>query len=83
MIAERLMAHGLPATTSVLLMSDVSHPTQMRLRVRLSELSQAVTKFPPGAPLIVLIGEATAAASSGAAAPHDVFNVALRDAECV
>ncbi|HEX3486438.1 MAG TPA: uroporphyrinogen-III C-methyltransferase [Micropepsaceae bacterium] len=68
-IAERLMTHGLPAGTPVLLMSDVSHATQMRLCVSLSELPQAARKFPPGAPFIVLVGEVTAAVAESSQIP--------------
>ncbi|ACK52652.1 uroporphyrin-III C-methyltransferase [Methylocella silvestris BL2] len=65
-IAARLMAHGLGARTPVLLMSDVSRPSQMRLRACLCELQPAVDLFPPGVPLIIVVGEATAAASIAA-----------------
>ena len=65
-IAERLIAHGLRASTSVLLMSDVSQASQMRMCVCLSEMPEAVKKFPPGAPLIVLVGEVTAAVPKSA-----------------
>jgi uroporphyrin-III C-methyltransferase len=68
-IAERLIAHGLPADTPVLLMSDVSQPSEMGLRVSLSEIGAAIGKFPPGAPLVVLVGEAVAAAPANACGP--------------
>jgi siroheme synthase len=70
LIAERLMAHGLGPNTSVLLMSDVSHECEMRMRVPLSRLPDAVKDFPPAVPLIILIGEVTAA-SSGRAHQHE------------
>ncbi len=82
LIAERLTAHGLAPSTSVLLMSDVTHATQMRLRVSLSDVPEAVKKFPPGAPLIILVGEVTAAVSS-AVAPLEIFTGASFDAACV
>ncbi|MGH6797594.1 MAG: uroporphyrinogen-III C-methyltransferase [Roseiarcus sp.] len=63
LIAERLMTNGLGAHTSVLLASDVGRPAEMCLRALLCELPQAVKRFPPGAPIVVLVGEATAAAS--------------------
>ena len=61
-IAQRLMGHGLPPDTSVLLMSDVSLGSEMRMRVKLSELPDAVAHFPPEVPLVILVGEATRAA---------------------
>jgi uroporphyrin-III C-methyltransferase len=64
LIAERLMVHGLRPGTSVLLMSDVSHECEMRMRVPLSRLPDAVKDFPPAVPLIILIGEVTAATGS-------------------
>ena len=63
LIAERLMAHGLGASTSVLLMSDVSYDSEMRMRVALSGLPDAVKDFPPAGALLILIGEVTAAAA--------------------
>lgn len=63
LIAENLMAHGLPAITPVLLMSDVSHGSEMRLRVALSGLPEAVKHFPPEVPLVILVGEVTSAAN--------------------
>jgi|RhiMethySRZTD1v2_1073278.scaffolds.fasta_scaffold607310_2 uroporphyrin-III C-methyltransferase len=61
-IARRLIEHGLNANTSVLLMSEVSRDGEMRLRVSLAELSQAVHAFPPDVPLIILVGDVTSAA---------------------
>jgi uroporphyrin-III C-methyltransferase len=77
-IAERLITHGLPASTPVLLMSDVSHATQMQLRVSLSDLSESVGKFPPGAPFMVLIGEVTTAAVACARGQQDVPQIPAR-----
>jgi uroporphyrin-III C-methyltransferase len=64
-IARRLIEHGLDANTSVLLMSDVSHDSEMRLRVSLAELPQAAHAFPPEVPLIILVGDVTSAAIAG------------------
>ena len=61
-IAKRLMENGMRPDASVLLMSDVSLGSEMRLRVRLSELREAVHEFPPEVPLIILVGEVTSAA---------------------
>jgi uroporphyrin-III C-methyltransferase len=59
-IADQLMIHGLHANTPVLLMSDVSRPTQMQMRATLSRLPAAAKKFPAGAPLVILVGEVAA-----------------------
>jgi uroporphyrin-III C-methyltransferase len=59
-IAQRLIENGLRADTSVLLMSDVTQESEMRLRVPLSDLPHAVHAFPPEVPLIILVGEVTA-----------------------
>ena len=61
-IAERLMANGLRPDTSVLLMSDVTHDSEMRLCVPLAEMPEAVRAFPPEVPLIILVGEVTSRA---------------------
>jgi uroporphyrin-III C-methyltransferase len=61
-IAERLIENGLRRDTSVLLMSDVTHDTEMAVRVPLSELPHAVHAFPPEVPLIILIGDVTSGA---------------------
>ncbi|HEY4264387.1 MAG TPA: SAM-dependent methyltransferase, partial [Micropepsaceae bacterium] len=66
LIAERLISHGLSASTPVLLMSDVSHTTEMRMCVALSGLADAVENFPPAVPLIILIGEVTEGAATHA-----------------
>jgi uroporphyrin-III C-methyltransferase len=66
LIAERLIAHGLKPNTSVLLMSDISHECEMRMRVALSHMPDAVKDFPPAAPLIILVGDVTAAATGRA-----------------
>ncbi len=63
LIADKLMSHGLRATTPILLMSDVSRPSEMRIRASLCELPNAIERLPSEAPLIVLVGEATATAS--------------------
>ncbi len=73
-ISQRLMDHGLRPNTSVLLMSDVSHDTEMRMRVSLSELPEAAGRFPPEVPLIILVGDATAAADVH---PQHRFDAAL------
>lgn len=62
-IARELIAHGLSPATSVLLISDVSQGSEMRLRVTLSELPQAAHAFPPQVPLLILVGEVTETAS--------------------
>jgi uroporphyrin-III C-methyltransferase len=61
-IARRLIENGLHPRTSVLLMSDVTHDSEMRLRVSLSDLPDAVHAFPPEVPLVILVGEVTAGA---------------------
>ena len=61
-IAQRLIEHGLRPDTSALLMSDVTHDSEMRLLVRLSDLPQAVHAFPPEVPLVILVGEVTSGA---------------------
>jgi uroporphyrin-III C-methyltransferase len=61
-IARRLIENGLPPVTSVLLMSDVTHDSEMRLRMSLSDLPHAVCAFPPEVPLVILVGEVTATA---------------------
>ncbi len=63
LIAEKLITYGLGASTSVLLISDASRPAEMRMRAPLCALPEAVRRFPPGAPLVILVGEATATAS--------------------
>ena len=65
-IANRLIEKGLHPQTPVLLMSDVSLESEMRLRVSLSKLPDAVHEFPPEVPLIIIVGEVT----SGAAVHH-------------
>jgi uroporphyrin-III C-methyltransferase len=67
-IARELIAHGLSPATPVLLISDVSQGSEMRLRVTLSELPQAAHAFPPQVPLLILMGEVMKAASISAAA---------------
>jgi uroporphyrin-III C-methyltransferase len=58
MISETLIARGMNAESPALLMSNVSRPSQRHKAVSLSELAQAAEAFPPGAPLIILIGPA-------------------------
>ena len=61
-IAGRLIENGLGPDTSVLLMSDVTQGSEMRVRVSLAELPQTVHAFPPEVPLIILVGEVTSGA---------------------
>lgn len=61
-ITQRLIEHGLRPDISVLLMSDVSRDSEMRLRVRLSDLPHAVHAFPPEVPLVILVGGVTSGA---------------------
>jgi uroporphyrin-III C-methyltransferase len=68
-IAQALIAHGLPAATPALLMSDVSLGSEMGMRVPLSALPDAVTRFPPEVPLIVVVGAVAAEPPDEAAKP--------------
>lgn len=61
-ISERLIAHGLPGSTPVLVACDVSLHSAHYLRTRLDLLPLAVRAIADGRPTLILVGEAVAQA---------------------
>ncbi|MEQ8312163.1 MAG: uroporphyrinogen-III C-methyltransferase [Sphingopyxis sp.] len=69
-ISRRLIAHGMPSHTPVLIACNVSLPHQTLLSTRLDLLGLATRSLAATAPTLILVGEAVEAAGSGAAASH-------------
>lgn len=61
LIAERLTAEGLRPSTPVVVMSDVSRPTQHEWRGDLAALSEGIRKVGYDNPVLIAIGRALAA----------------------
>jgi uroporphyrin-III C-methyltransferase/precorrin-2 dehydrogenase/sirohydrochlorin ferrochelatase len=61
-LAQQLLARGLPTSTPVAIVSDVSRPTEARSLSSLGSLGGAVAELHTGAPTLVLIGAAVASA---------------------
>jgi uroporphyrin-III C-methyltransferase len=66
-IAERLMAHGLPASTAVAAIADGCSRRQRVLRTTLSGAADAVARSPSGAPVLFVIGRVVDVVAEGLA----------------
>lgn len=62
-IKQDLLKAGWPAEMPVLVLSSVSRPDQISLRVSLSALDHAVAALPASLPLVLILGDAVASAS--------------------
>lgn len=60
-IAEKLIEHGLPPTTPVVIMSDISRPTERSWRGTLSALTEGVGQIGYDNPVLIAVGDALAA----------------------
>lgn len=67
-ISDRLRRAGLGGATPVLVACDVSLPSERLLRTRLDLLAMAVKALADGAPALILVGQAMAAAPASASA---------------
>ena len=62
-LARKLLARGLPASTPVAIVSDVSRATEARVRTQLVELCSVEADARPQSPSVIVIGAAVANAT--------------------
>lgn len=67
-IAEKLIEHRLPSTTPVVIMSDISRPTEHRWRGTLAALAEGIAQIGYDNPVLIAVGDALAARDARAAA---------------
>lgn len=75
-LAERLIREGLPATTPVILVADVSRPEEVRAHGTLADLAEGRLAAPPQRPAIILIGAALSPMATAVEAAAPVAAVA-------
>lgn len=64
LIAERLLAEGLPGSTPALIVSDISRPAQAEWRGTLADIPEGIATIGYENPVLIAVGRALAARSS-------------------